>query len=257
MPEGLAVVTFWSFRLLMPGRKGEGAGRRLDDLHIHTCQWWWWFCHMYFFHFLNHISHFLDSISLVWEVHLLDLSRCIFQIREAPVEAQMICKHIHTCLWWWWFWNMYFFDSMNQISLFCRLYFSCSKSVFVRFLQDVFLRRGGREDAQMIYTCTPVFPSNCVLSPMWQMQVLMLKVLTEETFNMSDKRRWWKRKRNREEETGSSEEKRKYRMWVIRGRGNRGEDNSWPLCTTPQAYFLLLLPQDLTPSLYCHIYPNS
>ena len=91
---------------------------------------------------------------------------------------------------------MYFYDSMNQISLFCRLYFSCSKSVFVRFLHDVFLRRGG-EDAQMIYTCTPVFPSNCVLSPMWQMQVLMLKVLTEETFNMSDRR---------ERETGKKKE---------------------------------------------------
>ena len=39
-PEGLAVVTFWSFRLLMGRRRveGEEGGRRSDDLHIHTCR---------------------------------------------------------------------------------------------------------------------------------------------------------------------------------------------------------------------------
>ena len=37
MPEGLAVVTFWSFRLLMRRKVGGGGSRRSDDLHIHTC----------------------------------------------------------------------------------------------------------------------------------------------------------------------------------------------------------------------------
>ena len=61
---------------------------------------------MYFFDSVNHISLFVDCISHVLKVHLLDLARCISRMMEAGVLAQMIytctpvlvsnCEHVLT-----------------------------------------------------------------------------------------------------------------------------------------------------------------
>ena len=90
MPEGLAVVTFWSFRLLMGRRGGEGGerggggkgGESVDVQMIYT------------------FTPVADDDDYVIRISLI----------------------------------------LGPIFLVSRLYFSCSKSAFVRSCKDVFLR---------------------------------------------------------------------------------------------------------------------
>ena len=95
MPEGLAVVTFWSFRLLT-ARKG--GGWRSDDLHIHTCRWWWWFCRMYFFDSVNHISLFVDCFNPMFSKLYIYILQGVFLRRVRQEEVLRWFAHSHLSL---------------------------------------------------------------------------------------------------------------------------------------------------------------